>query len=165
MPPPHSADFGALIAALHDRQVEFIVVGGTAAILLGAPVTTFDLDVVYRRAPENVARLMEVLQEINAEARPKIPGRLIRPTRTTLETATGPVLLLTDLGPLDLLPVLDPLGPFEALTELSQTMQIAGRPIRIIGLDSLILSKQHANRPKDRLALPILIALKENSGV
>jgi hypothetical protein len=35
------------------HDVEFIVVGGVAAVLQGAPVVTFDLDILHRRTPEN----------------------------------------------------------------------------------------------------------------
>jgi hypothetical protein len=45
------------------HEVEFIVVEGVAAVLGGAPILTLDLDVVYRRSPENVRRLAAALQE------------------------------------------------------------------------------------------------------
>jgi hypothetical protein len=95
---------------------------------------------------------------LRQKPRPRIPGRRIEPSQGMLETAVGPVLLVTNLGPLDLLPRLDPLGPFEALVNLSKEMTVAGRQILVIGVDALIFSKLHANRPKDRLALPVLIA-------
>jgi len=47
---PPQADLGALIAALHEAGVEFIVIGGAAAVLHGAPITTQDLDVVHGRS-------------------------------------------------------------------------------------------------------------------
>jgi hypothetical protein len=43
---------------LADHRVEFIVIGGVCAVLHGAPVTTFDLDVVHSRTPENLNRLL-----------------------------------------------------------------------------------------------------------
>jgi hypothetical protein len=45
-----------ILASLHAADIEFIVVGGTAAVMLGAPVVTQDLDIVHRRTPENVSR-------------------------------------------------------------------------------------------------------------
>ncbi len=45
------------LRVLVGHEVEFIVVGGVAAILEGAPISTFDLDIVYRRSDENNARL------------------------------------------------------------------------------------------------------------
>ena len=40
-------EFLALLAALHGNDVEFVVVGGVAAVIEGAIVYTADLDIVY----------------------------------------------------------------------------------------------------------------------
>ena len=66
---PKEADLPALLAELCDAGIEFIVVGGTAAVLQGAPISTNDLDIVHRRTPENVARLLEVLLHLDATMR------------------------------------------------------------------------------------------------
>ena len=55
------ADQESLIDALVAGGVEFIVVGGIAAVLHGAPISTRDLDIVHARDAENVERLMAVL--------------------------------------------------------------------------------------------------------
>ena len=60
---PDSVDLLGLLRALVDRRIEFLVVGGGAAVLQGAPVTTFDLDIVPRRDPENAAALLQLLEE------------------------------------------------------------------------------------------------------
>jgi hypothetical protein len=157
---PLTSDHAGLIATLCENEVELIVVGGTAAVLLGAPLTTLDVDVVYRQTPENVERLHRVLVAIDAEPRPRIPGRKLVPTLSTLESAHGPILLVPRQGPLDLLPRLEPLGNYEALLDKCRSVTVAKHPVLVISLDALILSKQFANRPKDRLALPVLLALK-----
>ena len=46
MSKPKQADLAALIEILTSSGVEFIVIGGAAAVLHGAPTTTFDLDIV-----------------------------------------------------------------------------------------------------------------------
>src|SRR5213078_3419415 len=66
---PKAADLPALLAALCDSGIEFIIVGGVAAVLQGEPITTTDLDIVHRRTPENVARLLEVLHKLDATMR------------------------------------------------------------------------------------------------
>jgi hypothetical protein len=53
---PKQADIEALLTALVDGGVEFIVVGDVAAVLHGAPTTTQDLDIVHRRAADNAKR-------------------------------------------------------------------------------------------------------------
>jgi hypothetical protein len=54
-------DFGALLAALGDCKVEYIVVDGAAAIAHGSARLTQDLDIVYRRTPGNLDRLVAAL--------------------------------------------------------------------------------------------------------
>jgi hypothetical protein len=55
----------ATLRALHDGGVEFILVGGLAAVLHGAPVT-FGIDVVHSRDAANIARLLPVLGALDA---------------------------------------------------------------------------------------------------
>ena len=50
-----------LLETLATSDVELIVVGLLAAVAQGAPVTTHDLDIVHRRTPENIAKLLDVL--------------------------------------------------------------------------------------------------------
>ncbi len=59
-----------LLAELAAAQAEFVVVGGLAAVAQGAPLTTLDLDIVHRRTPENVARLVALLERLHALPRP-----------------------------------------------------------------------------------------------
>jgi hypothetical protein len=50
-----------ILLCLADERVEFIGVGMVSAILQGVPLTTMGLDIVHRRTPENVERLLRVL--------------------------------------------------------------------------------------------------------
>jgi hypothetical protein len=59
-------------------EVEFVVVGGAAAVINGAPVATFDLDILHRRTPENVRRLVAALTELDATFR--TDSRKLRPS-------------------------------------------------------------------------------------
>jgi hypothetical protein len=49
----------ALLRILAEGKVQFIVVGGLAAVLNGAPIHTYDVAIVYARNSENIARLLE----------------------------------------------------------------------------------------------------------
>jgi hypothetical protein len=84
------------LRALHAHGVEFIVVGGVCAVLHGAPIATFDLDVVHARTPENVDRLLAALKTLGATSRAH-PGRTVVPGRSHLESA-GHQLLHTAHG-------------------------------------------------------------------
>src|SRR5271165_4536004 len=91
----------APLRALHDGGVEFILVGGLAGVLNGAPVDTFDVDVVHSRDAANIARLLLVLDALDAVFRMQ-PERRLRPNESHLASA-GHLNLITRYGPLDLL--------------------------------------------------------------
>src|SRR5678816_1872913 len=103
---PSAADLQALLARLCEAGVEFIIVGGAAAVMQGAPITTNDLDIVHRRTPENVARLLEVLLQLDAIMRYDFAHRGLRPTAEML-AGRGQINLSTSLGPIDPLCQLD----------------------------------------------------------
>jgi hypothetical protein len=154
---PKAADLPALLAKLCDAGVEFIVVGGAAAAFQGAPITTIDLDIVHRRTPENVARLLEVLLQIDATMRYDFAHRGLRPTAEML-AGRGQINLSTTLGPIDPLCELDEGRGYDELLAHSRLVIDEGRQLRVLDLPTLIQVKTKAGRPKDRLALPILIA-------
>ena len=72
------SDFLAALHALHNGGVKFAVVGGLAAVLNGAPVNTFDLDIVPARDEENIAKLLRVLDSLDAIYRMQ-PERRLKP--------------------------------------------------------------------------------------
>jgi len=58
--------FREILEVLNQHEVEYIVVGGVAAVIHGAPITTFDLDVLVRVAADNAERLLEALTTLDA---------------------------------------------------------------------------------------------------
>ncbi len=99
-----SARFADLLELLADREVDFIIVGMTAGVLAGAPVTTLDVDIVHRRTPENVARLLKALRDISAVYRHDSRGLV--PTDKHL-LSPGHQLLATSYVDLDCLGTID----------------------------------------------------------
>ncbi len=64
---------------LQRHGVEFLVIGGQAAVLHGSPLPTYDVDLRYRRTPQNLERLAEALRELHPTLRgapPDLPFRL-----------------------------------------------------------------------------------------
>ena len=53
------ADLSAILEGLIKADIQFILVGGLAAVIQGAPVTTMDVDIVYRRSSENISKLFK----------------------------------------------------------------------------------------------------------
>ena len=153
------AQFAEILRLFAANDVEFVVVGMTAGILHGAPVTTIDLDVVHRRSPENVARLLRVLGELDAVYRHD-PRRL-RPEESHLGSP-GHQLLVTRYGDLDCLGTIDEGRGYEELLPHTVEMRLSGgATIRVLSLPALIEAKQRAGRAKDLAALPVLRATLE----
>lgn len=144
-----------IVRSLVEREVEFIVVGGLAAVLQGVPVNTLDIDVVYRRTPENIERLLSSLVDIGAIFRDDT--RRIPPNRSHLESR-GHKLLETRHGPLDLLGTIEDATGFEELVRDSEWLEIAGMRVRVITLERLVQVKHSLNRPKDRAMLMLIEA-------
>ncbi|MEJ7729550.1 MAG: hypothetical protein WKG00_10065 [Polyangiaceae bacterium] len=154
-----SIDHGSvrIIDGLSTAGVEYIVVGMTAAVLLGAPAVTFDLDIVHRRSDANVDRLLAWLLAHGAYHRLDLANRKLPPTREPL-LGGGHLNLQTDAGKLD---VLCELGVGEGYDEIhadSVDLDIEGHVVRVLDLPRLIAVKARANRPKDRAVLPLLLA-------
>lgn len=146
-----------LLSSLLLAGIDLIVVGGTAAVMLGAPVITQDLDIVHLRNDENVDRLMLWLTTHRAYHRFDLANRKLPPARELL-MGKGHLNLQTDLGPLDVLCELGPEEGYEALLGDSVVLSDGAVDVRVLGLPRLIAAKARANRPKDRAVLPVLAA-------
>ena len=145
----------ATLRSLCERDIQFVLVGGLAAVLNGAPVDTYDVDVVHSREPANIERLLSFLQEIDAVFRIQ-PERRLRPTASHL-SAGGHLNLMTSLGHLDLLGTIGQQLSFSDLLPLSHEMAIGeGMRIRVLNLETLISIKEQLASEKDLAVLPIL---------
>lgn len=156
--PDAQAELEQLLATLTDAGVEFILVGGAAALIHGAPITTQDIDIVHRRDPSNVARLLATLAQLDASmldlARRKLP-----PTAAGLQ-GRGQTLMNTKLGRLDALGCLHDGRGYEELIEHTDIVDLGGGgELRVIDLETLIQIKSSTGRAKDRLVVPILLEL------
>ena len=148
-------DYQGLLETLIEGGVEFIVVGGVCAVLHGAPITTFDLDVVHRRTPENISRLVAALESLDAYYRGQ-GSRRLRPKAEYL-ASDGHHLFATRLGPLDVLGVIGKnCGYDELLPDTSALKFDQERSIRVLSLARLIEVKASVGRDKDKAVLPIL---------
>lgn len=146
--------FAELLEALSRHAVDFMVVGATAAVLEGAPLTTFDLDVVVDPDPSNRERLLAALEEIGAAFFDPV-GRKILPTAERLEK-NRVNLLETSLGRLDVMREIGHGQGWGDLLPRSHEIEVLGSVVRILDLAAIIETKEAAGRPKDLAALPLL---------
>lgn len=159
MPKP-SVDYLAILKTLRRHGVDFVVVGGVCAVLHGAPLATFDLDVVHSREPDNLARLMAALKELQAHYR--TPGRRDKKPGPSHLASAGHQLLMTRFGPLDLLGTIGKGRDYGQLLDETIELEIGGGlKVRVSSLESLVKTKEETGQAKDRAVLPVLRRLLE----
>jgi hypothetical protein len=149
------AKFYEALRSLSDAGIDFILVDGLAAIIQGAPVVTRDVDVVFCRASENVARILQWLDRSEAIFRIQ-PDKRLRPnlnhvaggSRLNLLTVYGPVNLLGTAG--------EGLGYEELLPNSPKVELDDSLRIRVLDLGTIISIKEKIGSEKDLAALPTL---------
>ncbi len=141
-------DFKALLRILSEAGVECIIIGGVAAAVHGAARATFDLDIVYRRTPENVRRLVLALTPHHPYLRGAPPGLPFRWDVATIQHGLN-FTLTTDIGDLDILGEIVGGGGYDALLPSTVVIRAFGVDCRLLNLDRLIEVKRAAGRPKD----------------
>ncbi len=151
---------------LNEEGVEYVVVGGFAAVAHGSSLPTRDIDIVPSREPSNLDRLGLALRRMNALIRTSDEPVAAPMDGAFLANMPFMLNLVTDFGEMDL--TFSPsggLGGFDGWHANSIVVDIAeGLPVHIAALDDIIASKQAANRPKDQRALPYLESLREQLG-
>lgn len=161
MPSP-PGDLTTLLSKLASSGVEFVLVDGLAAVAQGAPITTHDVDIVPKRTPENIDALLSLLASIGAKYRGR-GEQVLRPTAGAL-LGPGHSLLMTDLGPLDVLGAIEEGRAFADLLPHSIEITLGNNPVRILDLPTLVELKRRSTHPKDRYTLLILEETLRMSG-
>lgn len=146
--------FKEALEILAKHRVDLVVVGGVAAVLNGAPIATFDLDVVHSRSPDNLDRLAGALEDLEARYR-DMSGLELRPEAAAL-AGDGHHLLLTRCGPVDVLGQIGNGRCYDDLLPDAVTLNVGDAIVRVLGLSALIRAKEEAGRDKDLAVLGIL---------
>ncbi len=143
-----TANFVQLLPLLCRFEVRFILIGGGAAIVHGLARTTYDVDVVYDRAADNLEKLAAAAEELSVYPRGAPAGLPFYFDLRTLRAGLN-FTLTTTLGDLDLLAEVPGNGTWQTLQEHSEIIQIYGCDIPVVSLRKLIELKVAAGRPKD----------------
>lgn len=149
------SNFLAALLVLCEKDVEFVVVGGLAAVLNGAPIHTYDLDIVPARDEKNLAKLLRALDSLDAIYRMQ-PSRRLKPDASHLRSS-GHHNLITNCGPLDILGTISRGLGYEDLLPHTIEMEIGGGVcVRVLNLETIIALKDELAGEKDLAVLPIL---------
>ena len=154
-----STNFPELLRVLFDAEIEFIVIGGAAAIAHGSARLTQDLVILYRRTPNNLDRIVTALAPFRPYPRGAPPGLPFLWDRRTVEFGLNFTLHLS-IGDIDVLGEIAG-GTFEKLLPQTLTLELYGVRCLCLDLQTLIYTKRAAGRPKDFEAIAELEALAE----
>jgi hypothetical protein len=157
-----ATDIAGMLHRLGRAGVELIVVGGVAATAHGGTRLTHDLDLVYGRSRENLARLVGALAPTSPYPRGAPPGLPFCFDVATLERGFD-FSLDTSLGEVDLLGALIGGGSYEELVAHAVAGEVFGTSCNFLGLEWLIRVLRAAGRAKDLEVLAELEALREES--
>lgn len=140
-PLPLSEDEVRLLGALLKRKVRFMVVGLSAATLQGAPVVTQDVDLWFENLGEQ--KISDALREAGAAY---VPTSINNP----------PMLAGAGAELFDIVIRMDGLGPFAEEVKNCIEIPLGRQKLKVLSLDRILASKIAADRPKDRLTIPVL---------
>ena len=150
--------FREILTLLNAHDVDYIVVGGVAAVVHGAPITTFDLDALVRVTDENARRLVAALGALDARFREHTHP--IQPTEQDV-LAGGHLLLMTRAGPLDILGFIGENQRYEDFEQSVVEVEMSRGRFRVLDLAELVRQKRATDRAKDRDMLEMLEQLLE----
>ncbi len=146
MPTTPQPDLLALLAVLSRHDVDYVLVGGMAALVYGATRLTEDLDIVARDMDDNMARLASALNELDAHSD-------IAATASVFELRAMNTRWITSAGTVDVL--VSAKGPaastinWRTLEPSAQTIKHGGQVLHIASLEDLLVMKLSVGRPRD----------------
>ena len=153
-----------ILQALSRNGVRYVLVGGFAGVIHGSPYLTTDVDVVPEATSANLERLSEALVELNARVWTPTEPAGVPFDHDASSLATVRIWnLITDHGRLDV--VFEPSGTagYADLSRDAVHLTILGTDIDVASLADVIRSKEAADREKDRLVLPVLRRIQEET--
>ncbi len=155
-----AVDLAQIIPSLVSARIDFILIGGMAAVLHGSARVTFDVDIVYSRTNENIERLGAALAPHTPHLRDASPDLPFSWGAETIRNGLN-FTLTTDLGDLDLFGEVSGRGTYEDLLPHSFDVEAFGVRFKCLDLSSLIRIKEATGRARDREAIAELRVLLE----
>lgn len=152
-----------LLKRLLESKIEFVLIGGFAAVLHGSSQVTQDVDICAAITESNLEKLRKALKDLDPKHRmnPNFqPSLMDYPAKgQKIEN----YYLRTKSGTLDIIQEVRPIGSFERIWEKAITISLFGLPCKVISIDDLIEVKRSMTRPKDLATLKELELLKKKT--
>ena len=151
-------NFSQLLQRLADAGLEFVIVGGYAAVAHGSFQLTRDVDICAVLSDADVAKLRQALGDWNPKHR-MTPQRLSFLLYPPAGQPVKNLYLQTDMGVIDVISSVLGVGDFQRLNTKAEELEVDGRRFRVISLDDLITAKEAMGREKDLLTAKELRAI------
>ena len=149
-----AANLSKLLKHLANAGIEFILVGGLAAVVQGAPISTFDMDIVHRQTDDNIRKLLLLFKSLGATQR-RPDDKILEPTEADLK-GEGHILLNTRFGPLDVLAYIEKGLGFDELIKDTVEINFEGNTVYVLSLETIVKLKRDLKDPKNHYRMPIL---------
>lgn len=149
----------ALLKLLIHSPIDFILIGGFAAVLHGCNQTTRNIDICVGLSPEQLQLLRDLLKPIHPQHRTVSPKTSFLDTTQDLSQKQD-FHLVTDLGVLDIVSQVKGVGDYYDVLKNSEEIDIYGGHCRLISIDDLITSKKALGRHRDLVTVMELEAVR-----
>ncbi len=152
-----------LLKTLLESKIDFVLIGGYAAVVHGSMQVTQDVDICAMMTDAHISALRDSLRNFKPVHRmnPSFQPSFLDVPK--LGQKMSNIYLRTDLGILDILDIVEPVGDFNRIKEKSIEISLFGYRCKVISLDDLIAVKKSMSRPKDKTVLIELLALKSKT--
>lgn len=158
--PAKAPEVGKLLGPLIAHGVDFILIGGQAGISHGSAYPSYDLDVLYARDRDNVARLVAALEQIGVRLRgapEELPFVL---DARTIENGSN-FTFITPYGDFDVLADAAGMPSYQELKAAAVESEVFGHLVKVASIDHLIAMKRAAGRTKDKLMVEEYIVIAD----
>jgi len=125
--------------SLQEFNVQYVVIGGIAAVLHGVPRATFDLDILIDATPENAQKLLDALTDAKLGTASLV---------STEELLTHEITIFKDRVRIDVQTVTPGLN-FADAWKNRQELEYQGQSFFVVSREDLIASKKAAGRDVD----------------
>jgi phage FluMu protein gp41 len=137
-------ELAARLLAKH--RLDAVLIGNAAAALQGSPVTTVDLDFMFRKTAGNLNKLRRIADDLGAV--------VMQPFYPASELYR--VIRESDGLQFDFMGKIDGIRSYESLRSRATAAKFGRHELQVASLDDIIRSKKAANRSQDRAVLPVL---------
>jgi predicted nucleotidyltransferase len=152
-----------LLERLLEHKIDFVLVGGFAGVVHGATLVTQDLDICMAITESEIAKLRAALDDLHAVHRMNPNFQPSFKDQPKDLSGVNNIYLKTDLGILDVISQVEPVGDFARVKNKAFEISLYGHKCKVISLDDLVQVKESMQRPKDKALLQELKTIKSAS--